>query len=281
MLRLPLRVQDDASNTPTAAQSYIMSGTGTPGMRTFAAAQAAGDIADGDTVLVLAEQVDANGNPSGAWETAYVTYDHTNGELDNRVLKQSSTGSLIDWSAGGVNATPRLTAIDLPSRVFTTTFAGDASVDIPCRAGCVQWVLLDAIGVSNDIVDLYLRVSTDGTTFDSGAAHYHWGTQIQTDVAASNGGSSAASQIQMSNTQFGNGGNGEEISGSFWIYSAADAGSHTRILGAVEGQSYLGQARSFRFRGQRLAAQADIVVRMLPSAGTLSGGRLTVYEFPL
>jgi len=101
-MKLPNRILEDASNQPTAAQAYNLSGTAQTGFRTFAS-----QLTNGDTTVVLAEEVDANGNPAGAWELAACTYTTgTPNTLASRTLIESSSGALIDWSM--VGSTPRL-----------------------------------------------------------------------------------------------------------------------------------------------------------------------------
>lgn len=95
----PWRVALDASNQPSAAQNYT-AGSALTGFR------AATVLVDGDPYLLLAEEVDANGASSGAWELSEAIWDNTAGEFQSRTLVQSSSGALIDW--GAVGATPRL-----------------------------------------------------------------------------------------------------------------------------------------------------------------------------
>lgn len=131
MFRLPIRVQEDAANKPTAAQAYQLSGAATTGYQTFAS-----QLDDGDTLCILAEEIDADGNPAGAWETCIVEYDDlSTDELKSRTLVASSSGSLIDWSTStGIDATPRLTAIFPPEwdlggweRVSRTAFTSSTA----------------------------------------------------------------------------------------------------------------------------------------------------------
>ena len=100
----PYRVAIDASNQPTAAQNYEHGGTALTGFVSPAAG-----LVDGQRVLLLAEQVDGNGAPAGAFEFVEATWNDSTTDFFSRdVLRRSSTGSLIDWSAAGVNAVPRL-----------------------------------------------------------------------------------------------------------------------------------------------------------------------------
>lgn len=51
MNRFPYLVGEVAANQPTDAQAYELSGTALQGLRSFASALSAGDIADGDSLL--------------------------------------------------------------------------------------------------------------------------------------------------------------------------------------------------------------------------------------
>lgn len=100
----PYRVAIDASNQPTAAQNYEHGGTALTGFSGPAAV-----LTDGQQVVLLAEQVDGNGAPSGAFEIVEATWnDDTTDFFSRDNLLHSSSGSLIDWSGAGVNAVPRL-----------------------------------------------------------------------------------------------------------------------------------------------------------------------------
>lgn len=100
----PWRVEIDASNQPTAAQAYQHGTTAPDGY----VAPAAG-LSDGDRVLLIADQIDGNGNPAGVFEVYESTWTSGSPSSFSRdVLVRSSTGSAIDWSAAGVDEVPRL-----------------------------------------------------------------------------------------------------------------------------------------------------------------------------
>jgi hypothetical protein len=97
-------VRESANNQPTAGQDYELSGSADTGHRTFASTHT-----NGNFLIITAQEVDANGNPAGAWERVLVTY--TTGspnKLASRVFIAGSSGSLIDWSGTGVNKIPKL-----------------------------------------------------------------------------------------------------------------------------------------------------------------------------
>lgn len=100
----PWRIAIDASNQPTAAQNYEHGATALTGFQSPSAG-----LTDGDQVVILAEEVNGNGAPAGAWEIVEATWnDDTTDFFSRDTLLHSSSGSLIDWSAAGVDAVPRL-----------------------------------------------------------------------------------------------------------------------------------------------------------------------------
>lgn len=103
-IEVPSNVRLPCTNQPTAAQTYTVAGTPTTGFR-----GASGVITDGATVAYTAEQVDGNGNRSGAWETGVGVWTASGTALSRVTIIASSSGSAIDWSAGGVNAVPTIT----------------------------------------------------------------------------------------------------------------------------------------------------------------------------
>lgn len=103
----PYRVAIDASNQPTAAQNYEHGGTALTGFLSPSAG-----LTDGQRVVLSAEQVDGNGAPAGAFEFVESTWNDSTTDFFSRdTLLRSSSGSLIDWSAAGVNAVPRLRVV--------------------------------------------------------------------------------------------------------------------------------------------------------------------------
>lgn len=130
-MELPYRVSIAASNKPTAAQNYEHGGAAITGFDAPASV-----LSNGDVVILLAEEVDGSGNPAGAWEICRATWnDSTTDFFGSRTLIRSSTGSLIDWSAAGVDANPNLSVISTPAnegiRLHSSgTFSSDSAVTI-------------------------------------------------------------------------------------------------------------------------------------------------------
>lgn len=283
-MALPWRVVIDASNQPTAAQNYEHGATAVTGFLAPAT-----QLTDGESYLLLAEEIDANGNPAGAWEVCTAVWnDSTTDYFGSRSLQDSSTGSLIDWSGAGVNATPRLRVLGeagaqyAPRRVLSIDFASDSSVDFECRAGHNYLVTFANIAYSADQNSLCARVSTDGSTFDSGASDYWWAVFIISGGASGSGaGDSADNEMTFGQNAWTGNAAGEETNGFLWFYDPADSGGYTRASGQVSHTSYTGTIAVTIVNALRLTAQADVAVRLFPLSGNFASGRLAVWEFPL
>jgi hypothetical protein len=103
-LKYAERVKETTTNKPaTSATAFDLGGAKT-GFRGFVAG-----IDATHKCVYVAQEVDANGNPSGAWEVLVGTVaDGSPDTLSRDHLIASSTGSFIDWSATGVDASPDL-----------------------------------------------------------------------------------------------------------------------------------------------------------------------------
>lgn len=281
--RIGNNAQETTSNKPaSSATAFNLSGA-TTGRRGIVAA-----IGDGNSATFIAQKVDANNNPSGAWQIFIGTVtDAATDTVSQTTLVASSSGSFIDWSATGENSSPLITVVmeesRVPRRTQSIAFAGESSYDIQLRAACEYHVLINGLDFSNDNVGLHMRVSTDGSTFDSGAGNYSYDSSYATTSTAAASGSSSATEMQIwSGAFFGNADAKEEFGGQFWILGANDSGVYTRVTGSGRTAIYsTGNEYNIMFAGSRLAAQADVALRIYPSAGTFAGGRLTVWEYPV
>lgn len=99
------RVQETSTSTGTGA--FTLAGAVT-GFRTFAS-----QLAVNDTTYYLIEAVDANGVPTGEWETGIGTYSATNTLTRTTVLESSNANTTVTFSAG----TKRV-AMVLPAKGF-------------------------------------------------------------------------------------------------------------------------------------------------------------------
>jgi len=97
-------VKEQASNKPLDTPVAFNLGGAETGFRTIVAG-----IATGQQAIFRAYEIDADGNPAGAWEifSGLVT-DATPDTLARSYLIDSSTGSWIDWSGTGVDASPMI-----------------------------------------------------------------------------------------------------------------------------------------------------------------------------
>ena len=86
------RVLETSGTTGTG--TYALAGAVT-GFRAFSAV-----CANGDTLFYYAEEVDANGNPSGGWETGLGTWSTGNNLARTTVLDSSNAGAAVNWAAG-------------------------------------------------------------------------------------------------------------------------------------------------------------------------------------
>lgn len=284
---MSFRVPDDisftASNTPNASTAFSVAASGDTGYLSLTQALTAGLIADGDTVPYLAVAVDADGVPEGDYEAGVGTFTDATPDTLTRTTVERSTnsGAAVDFSgATAVRVSVALPTARQPRRTqYTALAASTASYDIACRGGCHYLVLMSGLDFSADQIEFNLRVSTDGTSFDATAGHYSHGDALTT-TSVSGAGSTSDTEIQLTSTWIGNANAGEEVSGYLWLFDPAESGTYTRITSELVLQSYLGSAGRHHAHGQRLAAQADIAVRLFPTSGTIDAGTIAVWEYP-
>ena len=176
MFQFHARVLEDASNQPNASTAYNLSGTAETGHRSFASVMTT--LFD---CVVLAEQVDGDGNPGGAWEIAECTYtDAAPDTLTRDKLLDSSTGSLIDWSGISV---PRLSIVDRPGGMqrvldkYSHDETGDVtSVDFVWTPQTDMSYRLVGSGLNTDhdssVARIYLSGRVGGSWLETNDASY-------------------------------------------------------------------------------------------------------------
>lgn len=284
--RLGNNAQEMASNQPaSSATAFNLAGAET-GRQTILAA-----IGDDNSATFIAQEVDANGNPAGAWQLFVGTLNDATPDTlsQDTIIASSNAGSAVDWSA---LSAPLITAVvddlRMPRRVAGTTFAGAASFDFSTRADCVYLCVFAGIALSNDAVALGWQVRPSGGAVETGASDYQNHNAYQGGEGSPAGaGDASDTLISMFSSStvdfFGNGGVGEEVSGQAWVYGARDAGTYTKIVGHVYCETSAGGGTTYqvRFGGHRAASQDDDLIRFTVSAGTISAGSITIYEFPL
>lgn len=119
------RVMETTTTTGTGA--VTLAGA-VAGYRAFSAV-----CSNSDTAYYCIEAIDANGNPSGEWETGLGTY--SSGALTRTsVIASSNSNSAVDFSAGTKRVFISETARALAVRdEWTPNFNDDGDVYIPAR----------------------------------------------------------------------------------------------------------------------------------------------------
>ena len=279
------RVQEDASNKPDASTAYDLSGTAETGARSFAGAVTDGDLADGDECVVLAEEVDADGNPAGAWELVEGTYnDLATDTITRGTLIQSSSGSKIDWSATGEDATPRLSVVNLPTgsrRLFssgtvsgTPTYLTLADTTTPFRAGYDYEFELYNLRLNNDTNYLKWEVYESGVGWFTGNDnHDHYTLALSYRQGATSGyvgiNQSKGHVLSTAQGNLNTAGSEERHTVRGRIFDPAAAGPSlmrllTRAYNPSNGDMYVGQGLS----GMGDTLDAHVGLRFYPNTGT-------------
>lgn len=111
------------TSTTTGAGALTLLGA-VPGFQTFGAG-ASPIMANLDTCDYYAENVDANGVPSGGWETGLGTWRTGNTLTRTTIYASSDANAAVNWSAGTRRIGLTLAASKLAS---LTTAAGDGVV---------------------------------------------------------------------------------------------------------------------------------------------------------
>lgn len=286
--KFPLSIQENANNKPTAAQAYVVGGA-TTGHRTFASV-----VADGELVLITAEEVDGDGNPSGAWETVTGSYATTPDpdEIQSRTLVASSSGSLIDWStATGIDATPRLTYVNAPTGGRRVYASGVPASETNLTFGGATGGFIS--GKDYVISVAGIRFSNDAVTLVGEAYAGSWITASQycTQVDISQG-ASAALSISDANANFvlfqtgitiGNdntGGSEERFNMVVRLNDPANTASNFDIHGHYACHWTSGQRVIGRFAGMLDHLRTVTGFRLRPSAGDWgTTGRYECWEY--
>lgn len=103
------RAYETTTNKPASAATAFTLGGPKTGFRGFVAA-----IGNAKKCAYIAQKVDGSGTPTGAWELAEGTVtDAAPDTLSRGKLIASSTGSFIDWSATGEDASPDVFQVEV------------------------------------------------------------------------------------------------------------------------------------------------------------------------
>lgn len=275
MLETKNRILEDASNKPTGATAYDLSGTAEAGFVTFAS-----QLANGDQVIVSAEKVDANGNPNGAWELTKCTYTTgTPNTLTRDTLINSSTGSAIDWSGTGEDFTPRLSLVkagqsDVNSIEIWGGTGTPTTIETPeFIAGHDYLFLLHEIKVSNDnrIIEVQFH---DGTSYVTTATS---GTGMWGNGVSSSASRNVTDAGVFGLNEAGGLGNaaGEALASQFYLFNPRGSGK-TRASCETQFDYYSGGTLAYEEIYWRVDSdEAHVKMRFqLNSTGTFSSGKI-------
>lgn len=148
-------------STTTTGTGTLTLGGAITGYQTFAA------VGDGNTTPMAIWEVDSNGNPSGAWETAEgCTYTSSGTTLTRGTFKSSSTGSAINFGAGTKRVSQNLPA-SIANQITKRSVAGADSdtsmavntrynVDMSAWATADRTYTLPATAAVNDEVEIHV-----------------------------------------------------------------------------------------------------------------------------
>lgn len=153
------------------------------------------------TLLTANQTITLSGDVSGSGTTAITTAIGAN-KVTLGMQATLAPGKVIG-QAGVTTATP--TAVNVPILIASGTVAAQANLSINLSTFTTFYTMIELQLISfvpvTDAVDALLRVSVDGTTFDSGAANYGYAGIFGNDGATSVGtGSTSATAITMNGT---------------------------------------------------------------------------------
>jgi hypothetical protein len=128
---------------------------------------------------------------------------------------------------------------------------------------------MEDIVLGSDGALFRLRVSTDGSTFDSGASDY---AGVGTDTRAGGDAllySTGSAQLPIGNQSLGNAAN-ERHGAVIEVIGLSNPGSFTRAFFQVHGSNSSGSLVNLQGSGQRSAEQAETAFQVFFSVGTFS-----------
>lgn len=153
------------------------------------------------TLLTANQSITLSGDISGSGATAITTAIGAN-KVTLAQMATLAAGKVIGQS-GVTTATP--VAVSVPILIASGTVSAQANLSINLSTFTTFYTMIELQLISfvpvTDAVDALLRVSVDGTTFDSGAANYGYAGIFGNDGATSVGtGSTSATAITMNGT---------------------------------------------------------------------------------
>jgi hypothetical protein len=204
----------------------------------------------------------SGGGGSSAWS------ENADGALEP---KDGQPVSVDEASIGGGP-----TIFNSPSRVHiaTKTVSGESNVQFDEIDNSFASYVISASDVrsSSDQDSLVARVSTDESTFDSGASDYEWGNQVvSSGGSTSTNGSDSDSKVELVPQVTDK--STDQITGNFTIAKPADGDVFTSLnaIGMRRVDSF-NQPTGFYFGGgYRVASQTDESVRLFMDSGNITG----------
>lgn len=195
----------------------------------------------------------------------------------------TSTGATITiTNPGGVAGNINLEAVSTGRTLLATkTASASATLDFTeFNNGTYRWYEfeLDNVKPATDIVDFYMRTSTNaGSTYQSGASDYAHGQTGTSAVAVATGASTGDVAIRLNTVvQIGNAATEYGVSGSLTLMGAPSAVNCT-VMGHITYWNTASALVQLALAGARLAAQDTDAVRFLFSSGNLASGTIRMY----
>lgn len=282
-----------ASNKPaSAATAFQLAGAET-GAQTIVAA-----IGDTNQSVFMAQKVDANKNPSGAWQIflGTVTDAATDTISQDTIIKSSTGSSAIDWSATGENSSPLITAVVDVARLGSRRIHSAGSI-----SGSPSYITIGGpstsfvSGRNYEIELIGLRTGTDAVAiraevysagaWDSAAGKYSsrgYTAYDATTNAWANGGTLAYWGITNTALTAGNAttaGAEELFSAVIELLDPANPNAVPFFRGFHSyAYSSAGQQVTGEFCGQYEGKAAMLGVRFFPSGGTWDSGSYICWE---
>ncbi len=163
----------------------------------------------------------------------------------------------------------------------TASASNDAAIDFKTGIDATYDEYLMAFSNIVPSVDpeiFRVRTSTDGgSSFDNGAGNYTWAVSGISDAAGNaDGGSTSATQIDISGTITVGGAAGESLSGELWLH-APSATRNTLLGWSVHFINGGAQAVTLQGVGQRFSAADVDALRFFFATGNIASGEFALY----
>ncbi len=166
-------------------------------------------------------------------------------------------------------------------KIKKVDLSGDSSIEFTDLLSSVlmyQLVITD-LQFSSDNSKLLLRTSTDnGVSYDAGASDYAFTIRFGVSGSASNGESQSGAATAIEITQAAGNDTNENGSHLVEIFDPSNT-KYTHVSYRGSQIDTAGDLVRRRGNGVRLDAGAINAIQLLPSAGTLSSGTISLYSY--